>query len=160
MDEASFRSLGRLIRSRRVAALGTMHDGAPFVSMAPFAVADDGGRFYLHVSRLAQHTRDMLADPRVSLLVMEGEDRDKAPQALARVTVVGNADELPPSAAGYDAARACYLARLPQSRALFDLDDFSIFAVEPVSARYVEGFGRAFTVTPDDLAGAIVAHPA
>jgi putative heme iron utilization protein len=157
MDDTSRQSLGRLVRGRKVAALGTLHDGGPFVSMAPYAVSPDGTRFYLHVSRLARHTRDMLADPRVCLLVMEGEEREKAPQALARVTIEGNAEELPPDAAGYDAARAYYLARLPQSRALFDLDDFSVFAIAPVSARFVGGFARAFTLTPEDLAAAIAA---
>lgn len=155
MDEASRQSLGRLVRGRKVAALGTLHDGAPFVSMVPYAVADDGSQLYVHVSRLAQHTRDMLADPRVSMMIVESEDGSKAPQALARVTIEANAEELSPDAGGYEAARACYLARLPGSRAMFDLDDFSLFAVVPVSARFVGGFARAFTITPDALAAAI-----
>jgi len=51
-----------LLRRRSTAALGTLHDGAPFVSMVPYAVLPDGAAFVVHVSRLAGHTKDMLAD--------------------------------------------------------------------------------------------------
>jgi len=38
-------SLAGLVRSRTVAALGTLHAGAPFVSMVPFAVLPEGDAF-------------------------------------------------------------------------------------------------------------------
>ena len=71
-------SLASLVRSRTVAALGTLHAGAPFVSMVPFAVLPEGDAFVIHVSRLAAHTRDMIDDPRVSLLVMQPEGDRKS----------------------------------------------------------------------------------
>ena len=48
--------LQQLIHGRTIAALGTLHQGIPFVSMVPYAVAGDGS-FILHVSRLAAHTQ-------------------------------------------------------------------------------------------------------
>ncbi len=83
--------LQQLIFGRVTAALGTLHQGLPFVSMVPYAAARDG-RFILHVSRLAAHTRDMLDNPDVSLLITESEGEGKMPQALARVTVQGRAE--------------------------------------------------------------------
>ena len=71
-----------LVRSRTVAALGTLHAGAPFVSMVPFAVLPAGDAFVIHVSRLAAHTRDMLDDPRVSLLITQAEGEGVPAQAL------------------------------------------------------------------------------
>ena len=53
-----------------VASLGTLREGAPFVSMVPVAPAPDGLGFLVHVSLLAQHTRDILADARISLMPM------------------------------------------------------------------------------------------
>jgi putative heme iron utilization protein len=85
--------LEQLIHGRMIAALGTLHEGIPFVSMVTYAVASDGS-FILHVSRLATHTRDMLDHPEVSLLITESEGSGKMPQALARVTVQGRAKML------------------------------------------------------------------
>ena len=79
--------LQQLIHGRMIAALGTLHQGLPFVSMVTYAVARDGS-FILHVSRLAAHTRDMLDNPDVSMLITESES-GKMPQALARVTCRG-----------------------------------------------------------------------
>ncbi len=64
--------LQQLIHGRMTGALGTLQQGVPFVSMVPYAVARDGS-FILHVSRLAAHTRDMLDNPEVSLLITESE---------------------------------------------------------------------------------------
>ena len=61
--------------------------------MVTYAVARDGS-FILHVSRLAAHTRDMLDNPDVSLLITKSEASGKMPQALARVTVQGRAEML------------------------------------------------------------------
>ena len=81
--------LAQLLRQRSTAALGTLREGAPFVSMVPYAIAPDGSGFVVHVSRLAAHTRDMLADARVSLLVAEAEGAGKSPLGLMRVSVQG-----------------------------------------------------------------------
>jgi putative heme iron utilization protein len=54
--------LQRLVYGRMIAALGTLHQAAPFVSMVPYAVAQNGN-FILHVSGLAAHTQDMLIIP-------------------------------------------------------------------------------------------------
>src|SRR4029453_5864142 len=80
--------LQQLIHGRTIAALGTLHQGAPFVSMVTYAVAPDGS-FILQVSRLAAHTRDMLDNPHVSLLINESETSGKMSQARARVLCRG-----------------------------------------------------------------------
>ena len=77
MNAEMTEALARLLRSRATAALGTLHAGAPYVSMVPYAIAAEG--FLVHVSTLAAHTKDMLADARVSLLVAEAEGEAKSP---------------------------------------------------------------------------------
>lgn len=48
--------------------------------------------------------------------------------------------------ASYAEARAHYLGRFPDSAQTFELGDFSLFALRPVSARLVAGFGRAYSL--------------
>jgi len=148
--------LQQLILGRSTAALGTLHQGLPFVSMVPYAAARDGS-FILHVSRLAAHTRDMLDNPDVSLLITEAEASGKMPQALARVTVQGRAVMLDRDSERYKEMRALYLARFPDAAQLFEFSDFSLFIIEPASARLIAGFGQAVTTTREDLTAALSA---
>ncbi len=144
--------LANLVRSRTAAALGTLHAGAPFVSMVPFAVLPDGDAFVIHVSRLAGHTKDMAADPRVSLLVMQPEGAGVAAQALARVSIQGEARETEGGSDEELACREAYLARFPEAAPLTEFGDFSFFAIRPSQARFVAGFAQAMSLTGETLA--------
>jgi heme iron utilization protein len=146
--------LRQLIHGRMIAALGTLHQRVPFVSMVTFAVATNGD-LILHVSRLASHTHDMLDEPEVSLLITESEASAKMPQALARVTVLGRAQMLERDSPKHIDAREVYLTRFPDAAPLFEFADFNIFVIKPVSARVIAGFGQAVTITGEDLAGAL-----
>ena len=142
--------LQQLIHGRMIAALGTLHEGVPFVSMVPYAIASDGS-FVLHVSRLAAHTQDMLDHPDVSLLITESEASGKLPQALARVTVQGRAKMLERDSQKHIDARDVYLSRFPDAAPLFEFSDFNIVIIKPMSARVIAGFGQAITMTGDDF---------
>ncbi len=144
--------LARLLRERTTAALGTLRAGAPYVSMVPYAIATDGSGFVVHVSKLAAHTRDMLADTRVCLLVSEAEGGAKPAQALARVSVQGQARRIPSSSPDLSRLKAAYLARFPEAAQLFGLADFSIFQIRPLTARFVAGFGQAHSVSAESMA--------
>jgi heme iron utilization protein len=150
--------LRQLIQNRMTAALGTLHEGGPFVSMVPYAVGR-AGSFILHVSRLAAHTRDMMDHPDVSLLITEPEGSGKMPQALARVTVQGRAQGLERDSEKNTEAREIYLSRFPDAAPLFEFSDFKIFVIEPVSARVIAGFGQAVTITGEELAAVLSAAP-
>lgn len=152
MDEPTQALLRQLLRTRLTAALGTVHKGDPFVSMVPYALHGDAPDFLVHVSTLSPHTRQMQAHPRVSLMVVEGEDSGTEPQALPRVTVQGEARQLLAGDPGIEGARAAYLARFPSSELMFTLGDFSLFAIRPQSVRVVAGFGRAHSLTPEAFA--------
>ena len=64
MDTDSEQTLALLIRSTRLAALGTLHEGTPNLAMVSYAFAADFSAFYIHVSRLGKHTVDMENGPR------------------------------------------------------------------------------------------------
>ena len=155
MDDALALRLRTLVRDRSAAALGTLHSGAPYVSMVPFALLEDASAFVIHVSGLAAHTRDMLADPRVSLLVIASEEAGLPAQALPRVTILGDAIRLEPDSAEHTRAREAYLKRFPDSAPLFELGDFSLFTIAPTTVRFVAGFGQAMSLTPESFAATV-----
>lgn len=137
-----------------VAALGTLYDGAPFVSMVP-AAPEPGRGFLLHVSRLASHTRDLEADGRASLMWMAPLDETADPLALPRVTVACRAEPVPGGEAA--AAARAYLARFPQAEPLVGFGDFSFWRLGPESGRLVAGFGRALGLDRDAVLEALEA---
>jgi hypothetical protein len=151
MDPELEHRLVRLIRQQRIAALGTLHDGAPFVSLIAYVPAADLSAFYIHASRLSQHTRDLLANPQVSLLIAETDPGTGDPQTLGRVSFTGVAAPVPPEAADYAAIRALYGARFPASALTFQLGDFGLYRISVASVRYVAGLGQAFSLKPQRL---------
>lgn len=158
MDGDRDQDLRGLLLAQEAAALGTLHQGEPFVSMVPYALLP-GGVLVVHVSRLATHTRDMEQHPGVSVLVTAPRTPQVPAQALARATLQGDASPCPPEAAGYEAARAAYLARFPDSEPLFGFADFSLFRIVPRSVRFVAGFARAWSLTGERYAALMSSAP-
>ncbi len=154
MDDESRVSLVKLIREQRVAALGTLREGFPEVSMVPLVAEPDGSAFYFHASKLAHHTQNILREPRISLMLSEPDDWGRDPQTLARIGIRGEARALPLEGAAYERVKSMYLERFPESAAHFSLGDFALYRVEPVAARYVAGFGRIFNLSAADIMAA------
>jgi putative heme iron utilization protein len=144
MDEPNRRALISLVRDRSLAALGTIVEGDPLVSMVLYASEPDLSRLYIHVSRIAQHTRGLLSQPRVSLLVSEPDRASRNPLTLARVTIQGLATPLQEGSPVFEHARSRYLAVHPTAAINFDLPDFLLLGIQPGSARFIAGFGKIF----------------
>lgn len=152
MDPSIAPAIRNLLKVQSIASLGTLHDGEPFVSMVPFALLPRGPDFVIHVSALAAHTGDMLANSKASLLVIAPEGEGVPPQARARITIQGEALQIPHAAAIYPEARETYIRRFPDSAPMFELGDFSLFAIRARLCRFVGGFAQARSVTGDGLA--------
>lgn len=151
MDIQSEQLLAQTIRNARLAALGTLHDEAPFVSMVAFVVAEDFSAFYIHVSRLAQHTVDMQKNKLVGLLITATDDGRADPQTLARVSIRGVAELMQNGEPGYHPMKRAYIERFPESAPLFNFTDFGLWRVKPKGGRFVAGFAKAFNITPEAL---------
>ena len=148
-------NLRELLASRSTAALGTLHSGAPYVSMVPFVLLKDGSAFVVNVSRLAGHTNDMLDDPRVSLLITGAERADVSPLAVPRITILGTARQLSGNAPEYLATKEAYLSRFPDAASIFTLGDFSLFVITLTGVRWIAGFAQARSLTPAAFAKVI-----
>jgi hypothetical protein len=84
-------------------------------------------------------------------MIMEQDSGEKDPQTLARVSIRGEATEMPPTDPDYEKTKAAYLERFPRSAVNFGLGDFDIYCIKPNNARYVEGFGKIFDLTAEDF---------
>lgn len=152
-DEA--RALARrLLDSARHGALGVIDPdtGAPMVSRV--AVGTDAhGQPVTLVSDLSHHTRALKANPVCSLLVGEpGPLGD--PLTHPRLTLQATARFLRHGETGHADLAAHYLETHPKARLYIGFADFSFALLDVSGARLNGGFGKAFVLTPDDLAAA------
>jgi putative heme iron utilization protein len=106
---------------------------------------DQGGRPILLISGLAEHTRNLIADPRGSLL-FDGTAGLDNPLTGARVTVLGRF-----TATQDPALRARYVARHPDAEMYLGFADFSLYEMEVERAHIVAGFGEIHWVPGDQL---------
>lgn len=134
-----------LLRRSRQGALASLmaSSGAPYCSLVASATAADGAPLLL-ISRLAVHTKNILADPRVSLMFDERAPGD--PLEGARIMLAGKAVQI--TGEDLTAARRRYLAAHPAADAFVDFPDFSLFRIELEGAHLVAGFGRIVDLEP------------
>jgi len=119
--------------------------GYPFGSVTPYCL-DRMGRPVLYISPIAQHTKNIVADPRVSLTVIERGASDDV-QAHGRLTCIANAR---PAKGERDLANR-YFRYFPSARQYENTHAFEFFYLEPVRVRYIGGFGQIFWLEPQDL---------
>lgn len=144
------RTASEFLRAGRYGALATHSrslPGYPFGSITPY-VLSAAGEPVIYISTLAEHTRNIAADPRVSLTVFDPADAAD-PQAGARLTWLGEAHALTADAAGAIAER--YYRFFPAARAYAGTHDFSFYALRPVRLRYIGGFGKIGWIEPHDI---------
>lgn len=137
----------RFLRAQRAGTLSTISarmGGYPFGSIVPFAL-DALARPVLLISALAEHTRNLAADSRASLMV---HDYAENVQAGARLTLVGDTARV----SERDAACERYLRRFPDAARLVALGDFSFHAIVTRELLFVQGFGRIDWIGAEDFA--------
>jgi heme iron utilization protein len=137
-----------LLRRSRQGALATLTPGSgdPYCSLVNVASHPDGSPILL-ISRLALHTRNLLGDARLSLMLDERAEGD--PLEGSRIMLAGQAEQ----ASGDDVAilRRRYLSAHPSSEVFVDFKDFSFFRIRPTGAHLVAGFGRIVDLKPEQF---------
>jgi putative heme iron utilization protein len=135
----------KVVREARSGALATIMIGSgdPYCSLVNVATMPDGAPLLL-LSTLALHTKNILADPRASLMLDERKDAD--PLEGARVMLMGTL------AATSDAnARTAYLRRHPEAEMFAGFADFSFYRMVVKGAHLVAGFGRIVDLVTADI---------
>jgi putative heme iron utilization protein len=139
-----------MLRSRRSAALATVlaTDGRrPYASLVTIACDTDGSPILL-LSDLAEHTRNLRADARASLLIEHASQRAN-PQTGPRLTLLGRIE-----ARDDDRLRRRFLARHPDAELYAGFADIRIYLMTIERAHYIGGFGGGHWIT----AGALLAE--
>lgn len=135
----------RGIRSGVLSTHSVKLKGYPFGSIAPFVLDHDCNPLIL-ISTLAEHTRNIKADPKVSLIAFDPGSPDM--QAGARLTLVGSAE---PVIKDEPSSRARYLRYLPQAEQYFEMHDFIFHRILVQQARFIGGFGNIHWIVGDQI---------
>ncbi len=135
----------KLLREGRSGALATLmpKSGDPYCSLVNVATEASGAPLLL-LSTLALHTKNILADQRISLMLDERKDGD--PLEGARLMLMGTC-----SKNGDSSARASYLRRHTEAEMFANFGDFSFYRMEISRAHLVAGFGRIVDLAPQDI---------
>jgi putative heme iron utilization protein len=121
--------------------------GYPFGSVAPYCV-DSQCRPVIYISHIAQHTKNIVADPRVSLTVLESNNTSDDVQAQGRLTCLADAA---PIGEHESELRERYFRYFPSARQYEQTHDFAFFRLELVRVRFIGGFGRIYWVEPGEF---------
>lgn len=135
----------KLLREGRSGALATLVAGSgdPYCSLVNVATAVDGAPLLL-LSKLALHTKNLLADARVSLMLDERKEGD--PLEGARVMLMGTCAKDSDPLSG-----PAYLRRHPEAGMFANFADFAFYRMEIARAHLVAGFGRIVDLKPQDV---------
>jgi len=142
------RSARRLLLREYHGVLSTLSveaPGYPFGSVVPYCLDRDGHPVIL-ISRIAQHTKNIEADPRASLIAVEKGIDDI--QSAARLTLLANAVRVPDD----DSDTALrYYAYFANATEYHRVHGFDFYRLALVRVRYIGGFGEIHWIAPNDL---------
>jgi len=125
--------------------------GYPFGSITPYCT-DRMSRPIIYISPMAQHTKNIVADSRVSLTIVERGESDDV-QARGRVTCIADASRIE---SADDDVRERYFRYFPSARQYENTHEFDFFRLELVRVRFIGGFGKIFWVEPSAF---MIANP-
>ena len=129
-------------------------EGFPFGSIAPYALTATGEPLIL-ISEIAEHTKNVRADARVSFLIQASKVADQ--QASARATLVGYA--IPVSKPLYADSERRYLEVVPNAASYFSTHDFSLFQIHTLQVRFIGGFGNIHWIDGNAMIDRTAASP-
>ena len=151
-DEQPASVCASLIEDMRSLQLSTVGaDGIPHCGYTPYLYRAPGS-FYIFVSQLAAHTRNLLANKTVAIMIIADEQSTSQIFARARVNYLCDATRIAPDSHDYSLVLDDYQQRHGKMAGLLrQLPDFVLFQLQPMSGQFVMGFGKAHTLTGDDL---------
>ncbi|MEM7360864.1 MAG: DUF2470 domain-containing protein [Pseudomonadota bacterium] len=143
--QKSIKNARTLLRSSELGVLSThskANEGFPFGSVSTYMSTMQGDAIF-YISDLAQHTKNILHDPKMCLTVFQGADGESAsdedPNAGARLSLLGSAALLPEAELEETAER--FFQLYPQSRSYQKTHDFAFYKLTTERARFIGGFG-------------------
>jgi putative heme iron utilization protein len=151
MDNDSKKILIHLIEYSKIASLGTSSNNQPFISMVAYSVNEKFSEFYILISQLAKHSKNITDNKKISLMICQPETEADNPQTLARVSVTGIAQLIERNSEEYNSAKNSYLIKNTNAEMYFRLGDFQLYKLRINKARFVAGFAKTFNLSKESL---------
>ncbi|CAH1524987.1 MULTISPECIES: heme utilization protein HutZ [Vibrio harveyi group] len=138
-------------QERRTIQLATVDaEGRPNVSYAPYVQNQEG--YFVLISQIARHARNLLENPNVSLMMIEDEDSSKQLFARKRLTFDAVATVVERDTEMWQQVVSQMKDRFGEIiDGLSQLEDFVLFNLKAEQGLFVKGFGQAYQVSGDDL---------
>lgn len=138
----------QLLRSQELAVLSTHSSamkGYPFSSVTTYITTIHGEPVF-YISDIAQHTKNINENPKMSLIVYTGSDQDA--NEGARLTIVGEAEKIIDKEEEKISQR--FYRLFPESEKYKNAHGFNFYRLKCHRARYIGGFGEIFWIKKDD----------
>lgn len=138
-----------LLEQCKTLILATINkDGTPLSSTVPYARVEN--EFFVYVSYMAMHTKNLIDRKVVSVMLTEDEASSKQLFARHRLTLQSESCLVEKDTELYKLAMADLEQRHGKIvQVLQSMDDFVLISLKPIKGTYVNGFGSAYFVNAD-----------
>ena len=131
-----------LMRSNNIAILSTLSkkfEEFPFGSFITY-VTDQNRSFYIYASDIAEHTKNILNNPKSCLTIFNiTKEEDK--QNSSRLSIMGNFKKVTESK-DLNHCKERFFKFLPKSEDYSKTHDFNFYNLNPREVRWIGGFGE------------------
>lgn len=143
-----FQTLRESLKTVQLATIGV--DGNPEASYAPYVWI--GKYYYLYLSELARHTRNLIANPAISLLFIEAEEMSNNLFARQRIILQGEVIRVNRESDQFQLVMARFKSQFGGFIDVIEpLQDFHLFQIKPQSGRFIKGFAQAYDLVGPGL---------
>lgn len=146
-----WQSFQAFIQPFQSAVLSTLSpQNEPQASYAP--VLQQQNAFYIYISELADHTRNLQQNPKAELFFIEDESRCENIFARQRASIKITAQPIARDSEQWRDVMTQFGQLQPEMIPMLrELTDFHLFKLTPYHARYVKGFAQAFNLDGEQL---------
>lgn len=147
MNDEIITNIQQLIKDQQSLFLSTLNElGEPAASYTPYYCDEKENVFYIFISDLSSHTKQLINNPKASILIARDEQQTQQIFARNRVTYSVTAEQIEDTT-----QKQQILEQMQQQfgeiiELLSGLSDFRLFKLQAENGRYVEGFGKAFDI--------------
>lgn len=134
-----------IARTQSIILATTDAKGTPNSSYAPFVQV--GNSFYILVSFMAKHTKNLAEGRKTSIMFIEDESATKQIYARERLTIEASTSQIERDSETWNRV----VSQLKETHGkvvdvIAEMKDFILIALTPVKGAYVNGFGSAYFV--------------
>ncbi len=129
--------------------------GFPFGSMVRFVIGqseENKGMSIVMLSRIAEHSKHIALQNKVSLLVSGNVDTERDAQQTARLTLLGEMEKLSLDTSPFQQDSEVYFQEFAETREYFQMLDFDFYRLKITKGRYIGGFARAHWLKAEQFA--------